>query len=333
MKILKQKINDLKNIIRDGESFLITTHLDPDGDAVGSSLAMAGYLLNMGKKVSLYDRDHVPENLKFLPNSELFKTRLSENDFNVTFILDCSEFERVSDDFPSGVGNLGKIVVIDHHRTSKELGTVNFIDSRASSTAELIFEIFELMEAQLDKGIAQSLYTAILTDTGSFRYSNSSPKAFRTAAKLVEAGASPWVAAQNFYENISIPRLKLTSMVLSTLEIYETERFASITMLKEMLKKSGALPESSDGLINYPRSLQGIEVAIFFKEISENKFKIGLRSKEKADVSEIASYFGGGGHKNAAGCSAEGNLQSVKKKLYEKTRTIIAKYLGDNTRQ
>lgn len=326
---LSGKVAKIKEIVSGGKRFLVASHMDPDGDAIGSSLAMAGHLSEPGRDVTVYNRHGVPQNLRFLKQSDKVTSKLGKG-YDVTFILDCSEPTRISDDVERNLPKLGRIINIDHHKTSKGLGEVNIIDQDASSTAELIFRVFKEANASVDRDIATALYTALLTDTGSFRYSNSSPKAFQMAAELVKLGAKPWDVAQNYYENIPVAKLKLTSKVLSTLEIYEKDGFASLTMTGQMVSSSQAKPEFSDGLINYPRSIEGIEVAIMFKELSPEEYKIGLRSKGAVDVSEIAQTFGGGGHRNAAGCTVRGDLSSVKSKLYDRTRQTIRKYRGNS---
>ena len=329
---LKLKAQKIKDLVNTGKKFLILTHKDPDGDAIGSSIAIALHLISQKKTVKIYNKHPVPLNLKFLKGHDLFQSTLSEKDvFDTTFLLDCSEFERVDDPSKFKIENLGKIIIIDHHVTAEAKGDVNVVDSKASSTAEIIFDIFELLNLKFDLDIAQALYTALLTDTGSFRYSNATPKAFLTASKLVESGAKPWEVAREYFENIPLEKIELSAMALSTLEVDLEKRFASLCLTREMLKNSKALPEHSDGLVNYPRSIRGIEVAMLIKEIDEDLYKVGLRSKDKISVADIALSFGGGGHKNAAGCTIKGDLQTVKEKIYGKTIKAIEKYFGDST--
>jgi len=331
---LKSECKKIKEIIGFAKSFLVAAHKDPDGDALGSTLAVASYLKSIGKEVVIYNADGVPQNLKFLKNSDLVQNSVPENkSFDATFVLDCSEFSRISENFPTDKNILGQIVNIDHHVTANGLGDVNLIDPEISSTGELLHRMLKIFGADINMDIAEPLYTAIFADTGSFRYSNSSPQAFQAASELVALGVKPWKVAQEIYENVPSSKLKLTSAVLSTLEIFDDEKFASVTLLNEMIDKSGALPEFSDGLVNYPRSVLGIEVSLIIKEVGPDKFKIGLRSKGTVDVSQIALSFGGGGHKNAAGCEVSGNLKQVKEKVYEKTRHAVRKAFGNNTDQ
>jgi bifunctional oligoribonuclease and PAP phosphatase NrnA len=325
---MDKAVQKIKSAIKKAKKILVLAHMDPEGDAIGSTLAVYGYIKSLKKSVFAYNQDKIPDNLKFLKYSGNVINSIDHLRFDLTFILDCSEFKRVGKNFEEKLPDLGTIINIDHHVTSRGLGSINIIDSKASSTAEIIYSILKKLGCSFTKDLAEALYCALLTDTGSFRYSNSTPKAFRLAAELVNLGADPWKVSHNVYENFPASRLKLTSMVLSTLEIFENDRFASITLLDDMFAKTGALPEYSDGLVNYPRSVEGVEVAMIFKQAGEGSFKVGFRSKGNIDVSRIAASFGGGGHKNASGCTVSGDLDTVKQKIYDKTRKAVRDKFG-----
>ena len=330
MSLRKSDISRIMRLFKEEKSFLIASHRDPEGDALGSSLALANYLLSKKKEVVIFNHDKVPTNLAFLKNSELVTNDPGSGKFDLAIIVDCSEYSRISDGFEKLKDRFGTIINIDHHLTSKGLGSINLIDPMASSASEIIYDLFRALGLKINLDVAEAIYTAILTDTGSFRYSNATPKAFKIASELVNIGVDPWKVASEVYENVPIPKLNLISQVLSTLEIFERERFASITLTEEMIKKTEALPEFTDGLINYPRSLRGIEVAIFFKELGPDHYKVGLRSKGSVDVSKIAAQFGGGGHRNASGCELRGSLMTVKAKVYERAKDAIFGKFGDN---
>ncbi|WP_298435308.1 bifunctional oligoribonuclease/PAP phosphatase NrnA [Geobacter sp.] len=301
--------------IRANRSFLVTTHENPDGDAVGSSLALAAYLRRLGKDVTIHLCDPVPDLYAFLPLADTVVRNLPNRDFDVCFVLDVGEFSRAGRQVTE-CKRIGSFINIDHHLTRDNFGAINYIDPSAAATGVLVYRIIKAAGDSIDYEIAISLYTAIITDTGSFRYSNANPEAFAISGELVATGINTWSIAEKLYESQPRERLELLALALSTLTISERGDFASITVTLDMYRQTGACAELTDGFVNYPRSIRGVEVSVFFREINSGLFKVGFRSKGKVDVSSLAATFGGGGHHNAAGCTVAGTLDEVRRKVF-----------------
>lgn len=307
--------NKIIEAIAENASFLITTHEGPDGDAVGSSLALANYLRSKGKDVTVYICDPLPDLYTFLPLSEMVVSRLPDTSFDVCFVLDIGEFRRAGSEIVSSE-KLGKIINIDHHLSCENFGYINLIDPQAAATGCLIYRIIKAAGDEVDLATALCLYTALITDTGSFRYSNSNREAFTIAGEMVDKGVDAWFVAEHLYESQPRKRLELLALTLATLEISARGDYASVTVTLDMYDQTDSGPELTDGFVNYPRSIRGVEVAIFFREIKAGLFKVGFRSKGKINVAGLAAHFGGGGHHNAAGCNVAGTIDQVKATVF-----------------
>lgn len=317
---MTEMIQNIVNEIRSNNSFLLTSHESPDGDAVGSTLAMASFLREIGKDVCVYLCDPVPELYSFLPGVETVRQHIPDRDFDVAFVLDIGEFRRAGDEFCS-FKRIGKIVNLDHHLGCDQFGTHNLIDSTAAATGVLVYRIASAYGYDIDKETALCLYVAIITDTGSFRYSNANREAFTIAGEMVEHGINAWDVAEHLYESQPLKRLELLGLALTTLEVIKGGLAASVTVTLDMYAITGADAELTDGFVNYPRSVKGVEVAIFFRQVDEQRFKIGFRSKGKVNVADFAASLGGGGHHNAAGCTVDGTLEEIKTKVYRIVET------------
>lgn len=314
--------NEVIEVINSCAAFLITSHVRPDGDALGSELAIYHALRGMGKDVVVYNQDETPAMYEFLPGSRNIVHSLdSVNGFDAVFVLDCSDIKRVGDK-KDKIGSIKKIVNIDHHVSVGTFSEILLVDSTASSTGEIVHRLLNKMGIAINGDIATNIYTAILTDTGSFRYSNTGIDTFRVAADLVEKGADCRYIAENIYETRPVVQIRLMGKVLDTLEFYEGGKVGSICVTQEMLRKEGALPEHTEGFVDIVRSIQGVEIAACYYEVSKNRFKISLRSKGKADVEKIAGKLGGGGHVNASACRIEGNIKTIRRKLLDAIKTV-----------
>jgi phosphoesterase RecJ-like protein len=307
----------LLNLIKENRNFLIVSHINPEGDAIGSCVALSLGLQKIGKSVYILNRDPVPEIVKFLPHSGRVSQKVPSQKFDVVFIIDCVNMER------TGFNNLRAehVVIIDHHipqsgnveSTASTPASINFIDPEASAAGELVYKLLYSLKIPIDRDIAVNLYTAIFTDTGGFRYSNTHPETLNIAARLIESGADPWQVTIEIYESSSYNRLKLLAQSLATLE--KKDRIAWITITREMFKKTQTSAEDTENFVDYPRTIYGIEVSVLFREDKKNSYKISFRSKGNVNVEKIAKTFGGGGHANAAGCKVYGTLPEVKKKI------------------
>lgn len=302
-------------LIKESKKIAILSHIMPDGDNIGSCLALYNALIKLGKNVVLIQDDDIPEMYRFLKNSDRFVKPGENYSIDLVIVLDCGD-----------IGRLGKsarylenkdIINIDHHISNTEFGHHNIVDTSASATAELVYELINKLEIVLDKDICECIYTGIVTDTGQFQYSNTTSVTHKIAADLISNGVEPSKVYKAVYQNNSISKIKLIGKALSLMEFYYDNRIASIMLNKEVFESVGAKDEDTDGLINFARDIKGVEVALLFKETYDGKIKIGFRSKDFIDVNQIAQKFGGGGHIRAAGATVAGEIKSIKEKIVE----------------
>ena len=303
-------------------SFLVTTHESPDGDAVGSSLALGSYLRRLGKAVTVYLKDPIPDLYAFLPLASSVVHALPDRRFDICFVLDVGEFRRAGEELANFTG-VGKFINIDHHLLCERFGAINLIDAEAAATGVLIHRIIRAAGHEVDYDTALCIYTAVITDTGSFRYSNANREAFTVAGEMVACGVDAWFVAEKLYESQPQRRLELLALALATLTVSPRGDVASITVLLDMYDKTGTDAELTDGFVNYPRSIRGVEVAVFFRELRPGVFKVGFRSKGKVNVAALAAQFGGGGHHNAAGCNIEGPLEEVRQRVFSHLADVL----------
>lgn len=302
-------IQQIAQLITNNQRFLVISHESPDGDAVGSTLGLANALREMGKDVVPFNCDGIPEIMRFLPGSERLVTSLADPErFDVAFVLDAGELERTR--LP--VRELcGTLVNIDHHPHS-EFGDLCYLDTSASATAVMIWRVLEACACPISLAVAKPLYLGILSDTGSFRYSSANQEAFAVAGKLLGQGLDAWDIASRLYESLAPERMRLLGLVLPTLEISSCGRYASVAMTDDMLARAGASEEHTDGFVNYPRAIRGVEVALFFRQVGREEYKISFRSRGTIDVGAMARALGGGGHHNAAGARVSGTLAEAR---------------------
>ncbi|MEW6571427.1 MAG: bifunctional oligoribonuclease/PAP phosphatase NrnA [Nitrospirota bacterium] len=300
--------------LKEEDNFLIATHVDPEPDALGSSVALSTGLERLGKNTILFDKDGVPDIYRFLPGSEKFRTAIpsSKDSFFSVILLDCNTPER------AGVNGLDfrYSVVIDHHETEKEFGDIRWVEPRAAATGIMVYYLLKELGTEITDDIATNLYSAIAIDTGTFRYSNTTADVLRICADLIESGANPAFISQNLYETWSEQRFLLLCIALGTLQIRDS--VAVIHATKEMFEKTRAKPEDTENFVSFPRMMKDVKVSVFLKELGENYWKVSLRSKGDINVATIATIFGGGGHKNAAGFEIKESLESAKETLLKK---------------
>ncbi|MBN2495650.1 MAG: 30S ribosome-binding factor RbfA [Deltaproteobacteria bacterium] len=304
---------EVARALREGKRFLVTSHRNPDGDAVAAVLGLGNILRRMDREVVLYNPDPVPHNFRFLPRSDEILTEYGTGPFDTIVVMDCSELDRAGP-LPELAGS--RLVGIDHHLTTSPLGDVYYLDPRASSIGEMLHRMLPHLPLEMDIELATCIYTSILSDTGSFRYSNTTPEALHVAAEAVGLGVSPWDVSLQVYESQPVERVRLLARVLDTLEIDASGRYGSILVTQEMFEQTGTSLELIDGFINVPRGIRGIEVAIQFRQDGAERYKVSFRSRGIVNVAEIAEQFGGGGHANASGCSLDGSLEEVQERIY-----------------
>ena len=316
----------LLNLIRQNKSFLIVGHINPEADSLGASLALSLGLKKLGKKdICVLSRDPVPETLRFLPSSRIVRQKPPAREFDVVFIVDCNEVKRTGfEGFRAR-----RTAVIDHHVLPADAGTSEFyrslsaslIDPDAAAAGLLVYRVLTALKVPLDKNIATNLYTAILTDTGGFRYSNASSESLKTAAHLIDAGAKPWDISKEVYESIPYKSMKLLGLSLSTLE--RNDGIAWINATQHMFDKTGTTAEDAEDFVDFPRKVKDTEVAVFFRQDGYNTYKLSLRSKGRVNVQKIAKSFGGGGHVAAAGCKINGTFTEVQAKVFSAIRKAL----------
>ncbi len=283
-------------------SILILTHENPDGDALGSAMALYLFLKKKGKDVTVGCKDRIPHFLDFIPHSEEVVSLPDGRFYDIGIIVDSAGFYRAGIEV-----KVAKRIRIDHHVGGEFYGRYDYIDPKAPATASLIYELISAWdESEIDKDIATCIYAGLATDTGFFRYSNTNEYTFELAKKLVHWGADPNYVYRMFAERESLGKMRLISKVLDTLTLYEDGLVAGITIFDRFFKETGTDYSDSEGLVNYPRSLEGVEVAFaLIEKPDEGIWKVSLRSKVNVDVSKIAERLGGGGHKYASGAKIE----------------------------
>ncbi|WP_042160569.1 DHH family phosphoesterase [Paenibacillus gorillae] len=311
--------------MNEGDDFLVVSHVQPDGDAI-SSTAVVGWLLGkLGKSFVLMNEGESPSRLNYLVHYEaIINYRKSQPAAAYKHIItvDCADYQRigeVSDLFAEGAGLLN----IDHHPTNNGFGTVNIIRSDAAATVEILYDLIERAGFDFDKECATAIYTGLLTDTGGFRYSNTSSKVMGIASRMLEQGISGHQLADHLLEKMTMPKLKLLQRSLSRLTFSEDQQIGWLYVAKDDMKETGAVSEDFEGIVNYALNIDGVEVGILFKETEDGHVKASLRSSGKADVAAIAQTFGGGGHVRAAGCRLSGSLPDAIASLVEAVRKAL----------
>ena len=303
----------VEQALRRHHRILISTHVSPEGDALGSALALAHALRDMGKEVLVVNRDPVPRLLDFLPSKGLFRqVSRVEDGYEVLVVVDCGDLQRTAlfnERRPPVVVN------IDHHVTNRGFGQINWVEPDASATGEMIADLLTAMKAPMTPQIALCIYTALMTETGSFKYSNTTPRVFRLAAELSEQGVQPAIVAQKIYERNTLPRLKLLGALLERLELNADRTVAWVTIPADVFTRTGTTAEDTEDFVNYPRSLEATQVAMLIRDAGSGSVKVSFRASGDVDVSAIASQFGGGGHRKAAGCTVEGAIETVRARV------------------
>jgi phosphoesterase RecJ-like protein len=297
-------------------NLLITCHRNPDGDAIGSELALAELADRLGVKAAIVNRDATPSNLARLPGADRIQV-LDElpadfpEGYDLVVTTECPDLER------AGFEGLSRLPIlnIDHHPGNPAYGVVNFLDPEAPAVGEMVLRLYGELNLVPTPAAATNLFAALSTDTGDFRYSNATASAFRAAAEMVDAGAEPSAVANWVHNHRSLASVRLLGESLRTLTISDDGRLATITATNEAYRRSGAGPEDSEEIVNVPRSIAGVEAVAYFKQWEDGKVKISLRSRGPVDVRAIAAEFGGGGHTNAAGCTIEGELDAIQRQI------------------
>ena len=319
------EIRQIADAIRARQRFVISSHSRPDGDSIGSQLAMAFALRALGKDVTVVNFDPAAPALMAFPGvPDIVIAPDVQGEFDAAIVMECSDYAR------TGVKGLEKFftINIDHHPGNTGYGQINWFDPSAAACAEMVFDVVEALGVRMSVEIGTHVYVAILTDTGSFHFSNLSPRTFEICRRLLEAGVDPVRVARQVYDNATVPKLKLCGAVLEGLRVDDTGRIAALYLDQQMAAVIGATYDDTEGVINQPLTVKEIQAVVFFKQVEGRHFRVSLRSKGDVDIGAVAKEFGGGGHKNAAGCSVDGHIDELRNIFVEKMRRAIEVHDG-----
>jgi len=315
-------LSEVVELIEAKQHFAITSHVRPDGDSLGSSLALRLMLEKLNKDVVVVMRDVVPRAYQELPGADLVQ-QISNFDhplqYDAVFVVECSDIDRpglpgLSDQFT---------INIDHHATTVRFGHINWIDSTASAVGEMIYNLCKATGVCVTPDIAECIYAALLTDTGSFHFPNTTDRTLKVASELVRLGANPARVSRAIYYSHPFSKLKLMGLALNSLKRDPTGRIAWLAITQQMMTEAQATEEDADGIVTYPLSVADIDIVVSLKELKPNIFRASLRSKDSVNVAKVAEHFGGGGHRNAAGCTMYGELKEIEQQLIAKLQHVL----------
>jgi phosphoesterase RecJ-like protein len=323
-------LSQVVELIESKRRFAITSHIRPDGDSLGSSLGLYWLLRALDKDVEVIMRDPVPHAYRKLPGScDVRVTPSVDRPYDAVFVIECSDITR------PGLIDLEKqfVVNIDHHSTTALFGTINWIDSTASAVGEMIYNLCKATGVRVTREIAECVYTALITDTGSFHYSNTTERTFKVASELVRAGVKPAKISEAVFSSYQWSKIELLSAVLSTVRRDCSGRIAWMRQTIEMQERTRASEEDGDGFVNYPLTVGEVEAVALLKECAPGIYRTSLRSKGDINVARIAEKFGGGGHRNAAGCTLTGEWDEAEHTIVELLCEAVGRHHGelDNT--
>jgi len=319
-------IQSLADYLKNGDGYLLLSHVNPDGDAIGSMVALGEGLMSLGKTVKLFNRSGVPSLYTFLPYTEEVTDCLDSLDaYKAVILLDCHSLKRagIRADQVNWIPVLG---ILDHHEVgTPEKSTVTVIDPNISATGELVYQLLLAMGVNITGQMATNLYTAISTDTGSFNYDNTTASCLEVAADLVRLGANPWDIYRQLNFNLSPERLLLLSQALKNMEYYHKGKLGALTISSDMMAATGTSEIDTDDFVSYPRSVKGVELALLISENGDGVCHVSLRSEGKVDAAALARRFGGGGHRKAAGFSRAGALEEVKNQVVAAAASYLSR--------
>ncbi len=311
--------------IKKNKSFLISTHINPDPDALASELALAMYLMGQHKKVHVINEEDPPSRFMFFPGAHLFKKypKNGKLPFDVAIILDCGDLNRVGR-VQNLIGKDSLIINIDHHITNDFFGNLNLVRPKASSTTELLYDVLSHAKCKMTKSMAMLLYIGIMTDTGSFRYDSTTNHTHEVAGELMKFNFSVSDLYRKIYERISMKDLKMFTHLINKFETMHKGRVVCITLKKNILKKFSEEFDIRDKIFSFLRAIKGVELIIVYSEFQQGKTRVNLRSQgNRVNVAKLACYFGGGGHRKASGCVIDGDMKQAKKKLLTRLKDIL----------
>ncbi len=325
MKDVAAKIKDIYNTIKRYNRFIITTHVRADGDAIGSEVALYHALRDMGRSVSIVNDSPVPQIFKFIiPDTGIYVyPELPEGRAEVVFTLDCPTLDRLGK-VKEVIPKDAIIINIDHHISNEYFGNINWVSEDMCATGEIILSFLKETNVNITPDIATALYVAIVTDTGRFTHTNTTPEALKAAAFLIEHGARHTEISKNVYNTNPFNLIQLNAQVLNTVRLHLGNQIATVCLTREMLERTHVNAIDTQEFADIPISIDGVSVGVLFREMKESNWvKVSLRSRNGFDVNTIAKKFGGGGHKYAAGCEIQGNIAEVQRRILEELEKTL----------
>ena len=304
------------------ESPLVIGHINPDGDAYGACCAVVSYLKGSGKQVTLYNESPLSKRYSFVPLSNLLTNDIPDSN-DLIIVCDCGDIKRVGDSILDYVKDCKQIVNIDHHVSNNSFGSINIVQPKSSSTCEILFELFVAAKKEISPEIATALLIGIIFDTGSFRYSATSARTLQVASELISLGANLYELSSEIFSTRSIGEMKLEAYAISRMELHYNNKLALALVDEEHYQKCGATPEDADNIVDMLRDIKGVQVSVAIRR-SDDLWRVSLRSKsDRYDVSEIASQFGGGGHKAAAAFRSRHDIKLLKPELIKRFKEVF----------
>jgi bifunctional oligoribonuclease and PAP phosphatase NrnA len=319
-------LSQVVELIENKNNFGITTHVKPDGDGVGSSLGLCWILRSLGKSAEVIVRGEIPTSYRSLPGAdEIRDVERIDKDYDAVFVIECSDLSR-----PGIEGLENELTVnIDHHATSEYFGTINWIDATASAVGEMIYNLCKAIGGKVTREVAECVYMALVTDTGSFHFPNTTERTLKVASELVKAGVQPASISEAVYNNYPWSRIELMRQVLNTVKRDESGRVAWMRQTLDMREAAGAVDGDNNGFVNIPLAARDIQAVVYMREVEEGKYRVSLRSKGSINVARVAEQFGGGGHKNAAGLRVEGNWDEIEKAIVDAVKQAVHRSSDD----
>lgn len=319
-------LSQVVELIEKEEKFAITTHVKPDGDGVGSSLGLCWLLRSLGKSAEVILRDEIPPAYRNLPGADEIRVIPQiDSEYNAVFVIECSDISR------PGIIDLDKqfTVNIDHHATCEHFGTINWIDATASAVGEMIYNLCKAIGGRITREIAECLYMALVTDTGSFHFPNTTDRTLKVASELIRAGVKPADISEAVYSSYPWSRIELMRQVLNTVRRDPSGRVAWLRQTLDMKANSGAIDGDNNGFVNMPLAAREVVASIYMREVAPNSYRVSLRSKGDINVARIAEKFGGGGHKNASGLSVEGDWDIKEREIVSAVLEAVREMEGE----
>ncbi len=318
-------MNDIVTVLKSSNTICIMPHVYADGDAIGSSLALGLALMKLNKAVTVLTEEQIPLTYDFLYGRQLievYNVNSEEKKFDAVMTVDTGDLDRVGK--RADILKKGKTTVnIDHHQTNTMFACYNYVETNAAAVGEVIYQLIKLLGVEIDAEMSTCLYVALATDTGGFKYSNTTSITHQIAADLINNGVNISEISQRIFDTMSKEKVKLTGLAINSLEVLEGGKIAFITLTDDMMKSSGAKEDDCDGIVNIGRNIDGIEVSVLFRQREDGCLKVNFRSKSFVDVSLIANIYSGGGHKRAAGCVIAGDLDEVKKRVLDEIKRVL----------